>query len=69
MTKTKNGSPPSMNKFGVEPRDLTAAQRRELFADYKNSHPDPMPGTDYCDDPPSVKPEVEDDDFSEWGGD
>ena len=52
----KNSNPPNMNKFGVEPRDLTAAQRRELFTDYKNSHPDPMAGTDYYDDPPSVKP-------------
>ena len=40
MTSTKSSSP-RMNKFGIEPRDLTAAQRRELFADYKKSHPDP----------------------------
>jgi hypothetical protein len=32
----KKSSSPTGNKFGVEPRDLTAAQRRELFTDYKN---------------------------------
>ena len=66
MTKTKT-SEPSMNKFGVEPRDLTAAQRRELFADYKKSHPDP--DGDFYDDPPRGKPEDEDDDLLKRGGD
>jgi hypothetical protein len=64
MTKKKSSSP-SMNKFGVEPRDLTADQRRELFTEFKNSLPDPM---DY-DDPPSGKPGHEDDEFLKWGGD
>jgi hypothetical protein len=63
MTKTKK-SPASMNKFGVEPRDWTADQRRELFEEYKASLPNG--GSDLYDDPPRdtpVKARVEDDDF------